>query len=286
MKDINKIWREFLEDEEHEHGCSCDTQEDLGSLWKNFINEDIQDDTDVFPRKTTPSRAGAPKFIVIHYTMTTSPAATVRVLNKRGLSTHYEIGQDGEIHKYADPGSEYTWHGGLMNRHSIGIDITSRGSFSSAQIEAVRSLVTELCSKFDIPQVVAKDGVKYKSLSQIKEDGVGIVRHRNLRDTACPGNFPMERLGTTAKISSPTLEPDLDAEEKEDITTNLAKSFGFDKVGGFLDKIIDYVKGSTKIDTEMDIANLFKQISSKMGLAEETIDENIKRFKNERKKHS
>ena len=284
MKDINKIWREFLiEDQSENYSCQCDQEEEYDSLWRGYLGEDMQDATSVFPEKTTPSRSGSPKFIVIHYTLTRSPRGTVSVLNKRGLSTHYEIDQNGEVYEYADPGSQYTWHGGLMNRHSIGVDITSRGSFSSSQVEEVRKLVTKLCNQFDIPQVVAKDGVKYTKLSQIQEDGVGIIRHRNLRSTRCPGKFPMERLGEPADTVPG--EEGLDAEEKEDITTDLAKMFGFDKLGGFLDKIVDYVKDSTKINSQEDIAGLFKNIASKVGIAENKINENIKRFKNERNRH-
>jgi len=120
-------------------------------------------------------------------------------------------------------------------------------------------------------------------LEQVQADGVGILRHRNITSTKCPGNFPMEKLGAVA--STMPDEEGLDTGEKEDITADFAKAFGFDKFGGFLDKIVDYVKKSTKIDTEMDIANLFKQISSKMGLAEEKINENMKRFNDGRNRN-
>lgn len=153
------------------------------------------DQTGVFPLKQTPSRKGAhPRFIVIHYSYTHSPLSTVKVLNNKGLSTHFEVDQQGTIHKYVDPKDRYTLHGKHFNRHSIGIDVTSTGSFSAAQIAATRKLVTYLCHRFGIPQVVAPDGVKFKSLAQITNAGYGILRHRNLRPTACPGNFPMDVL--------------------------------------------------------------------------------------------
>jgi len=281
MKDIGRIWREFLEEEEAEnHSCGCDQREDPEKIWFSQLGEVVQDTADVFQRGVV-ERPGSPKLIVIHYTQTSSPRSTVAVLNKRGLSTHYEVDQAGEVHEYVDPGTKYTWHGGKMNRHSIGVDITSRGSFSSAQIEAVRGLVTRLCRQFNIPQVVAPDGKKYINLTQIEKDGVGIIRHRNLRPTACPGKFPMERLGEPAEDIEE--EPSLTPQEKEDTTFDLAKLFGFDKFGGFLDKITNFISDSAGIKSQTDIVNIFKQISSKMGLAEQQIDENIERFNNEKR---
>ena len=279
MKDINKIWREFLEEEETEnHSCGCDQQEKPEEIWFSQLGEIMQDSTAVF-QKGVKDRSGPPKLIVIHYTLTSSPGSTVAVLNKRGLSTHYEVDQDGKVHEYVDPGSKYTWHAGSTNRDSIGIDITSQGT--SVQVEAVRRLFTRLCREFDIPQVVAPDNKKYTSSSHIQEAGVGIVRHRNLRPTACPGKFPMEVLGEPAEDIED--EPSLTPEEKEDTTFDLAKLFGFDKFGGFLDKITNFISDSVGIKSQTDIVNIFKQISSKMGLAEQQINENIKRFNNEKR---
>ena len=60
----------------------------------------------------------------------------------------------------------------------------------------MRRLATYLCRRFGIPQVVSPDGIIYSSLGQITGGGYGILRHRNLRPTACPGKFPMEALAT------------------------------------------------------------------------------------------
>jgi len=223
-----------------------------------IIKEGMVDQTNVFGRGQTSSRGGTPKFIVIHYSYTRSPKTTVRVLNKRGLSTHYEVDQEGNVHKYADPGSTVTFHGGKMNNYSIGIDVTSTGTFSSEQISAARQLVTSLCRSFGIPQVVAPDGVKYTNIRQIQKAGVGILRHRNLRPTACPGKFPMDRLGEPA-------EEELSTQDKEKTALGLAGVFGFDKSENFMDKILGYVAGSQKIDSKQDIVGLFKNLFKKFG---------------------
>lgn len=171
------------------------------------------------------------KFIVIHWTVTRSWEKTVRVLNRRGggISTHFEIDREGNVHEYADPATTVTYHAGSpWNAYSIGIDITSLGfkkakrhkcrergvsckrnversardlsltGFTGVQEVTARQFVTTLCNKYDIPQVVAPDYRQFrpKTVNQIVQHGIGIVRHRNLKKTACPGWFPIETLGT------------------------------------------------------------------------------------------
>ena len=155
----------------------------------NLVNEQ-----GIFPSKATPARPSPPKAIVIHYSYTHSPVSTTSVLNKKGLSTHFEVDQEGVVHQYVDPATKYTFHGGKFNSHTIGIDVTSTGAFSKPQIDATRELVTVLCKKFNIPQKAAPDGVKFQTLAQIQQGGYGLLRHRNIRDTLCPGKFPMNAL--------------------------------------------------------------------------------------------
>ena len=154
----------------------------------------IIDQRGVFPKGQTPLRSKQPLFIVIHYSQTSSPASTVKVLNNKGLSTHYEVDQQGLVHQYVEPLQRFTLHGKKWNSRSIGIDVTSKGTFSPAQVQATRELVTQLRNRFSIPGVVAPDHKIYSSLAQIQADGAGVLRHRNLRPTACPGTFPMDEL--------------------------------------------------------------------------------------------
>jgi len=245
-----------------------------------IIKEGMVDQTNVFGRGQTSSRGGTPKFIVIHYSYTRSPKTTVRVLNKRGLSTHYEVDQEGNVHKYADPGSTVTFHGGKMNNYSIGIDVTSTGTFSGVQVSAVADLVSNLCSNFGIPRVVAPDGVKYTNIGQIQKAGVGILRHRNLRPTACPGNFPMDQLGHVISAGESAAEEGdgLSDSEKEKTALNLADAFGLDKSENFMNKILKFVTGSSKIDSKGDIISVFKNLLKKSGASPKGIAEGLEKY--------
>ena len=144
--------------------------------------------------KSSGRSGGSPKFIVIHHAVCQTSECTFGTLKERNLSTHYEVEKDGTIIKYVDP-SAVAWHAGQgFNGRSIGIDLTGLGEEStSAQKSAMQALVSKLCSQYSIPQIVAPDGVKYKNDDEIISSGVGIVRHRNVRSTACPGGFPMSQ---------------------------------------------------------------------------------------------
>lgn len=60
--------------------------------------------------------------IVLHHSVTRSHAGMVRVLDARGLSTHYSIEPDGTRHELCDP-DRMAAHAGKWNRASIGIDL-------------------------------------------------------------------------------------------------------------------------------------------------------------------
>ena len=166
-------------------------------------------------------REGAPKFIVIHHTaMKCGSGCTYSVLKKKNSSTHYEVEKDGSIKQYVDP-SRVAWHaGGGFNTRSIGIDITGFGGESpSAQKSALQALVTSLCQRFSIPQVVSPDGIKYKNDDEIISSGIGIVRHRNVRrGTACPGDFPMDILGTVSGKSVKIADSPAAEKEKKQLS--------------------------------------------------------------------
>ena len=147
------------------------------------------------------TRRRPPRFIVIHHTTTPTAAATERVLENRGLSTHYEVDREGHIFQYLDPELHVAWHALWANADSIGIDVThmSGDPWPDDQVQAVAGLVARLAARFDIPRVVAPDGVRYAGTRDIPA-GVGLLRHRNIRPTACPEDFPMERLGDPAPL--------------------------------------------------------------------------------------
>ena len=223
--EIIKQYKEKIENNSLITPCNCNHDHEVLQELK------IYNDQGILKRMRT--RKKPPRFIVIHWTATRNWQSTARVLNNRGLSTHYEIDRKGKIHEYADPATKVTFHAGsTFNSLSIGIDITSLGwthakkkgcrrckrniirsekdqkltNFTSEQKSAARKLVTSLCNQFDIPQVVAPDYRQFRakigkkwSVKPILDNGIGIVRHRNLWYTGCPGTFPMNTLGTPFK---------------------------------------------------------------------------------------
>ena len=155
---------------------------------------------------------------MIHHAVCPTSACTFNTLKERGLSTHYEVDKDGTVIQYVDPGA-VAWHAGQgFNGRSIGIDLTGKGeNATEEQKSALQALVTSLCQQFSIPQVVAPDGLKYKNDDEIIESGVGIVRHRNVKSTACPGGFPMGILGDMSDESIEISFTSSDEKEKEEL---------------------------------------------------------------------
>tara|TARA_R100001082_G_scaffold111050_2_gene93064 strand:- start:1471 stop:2346 length:876 start_codon:yes stop_codon:yes gene_type:complete len=174
------------------------------------------------PGLKSSSRSGTPKYIVIHHAVCPTTTCTFTTLKQRGLSTHYEVDKNGGILEYINP-MEVAWHAGKgFNGNSIGIDLTGKGEESTPdQKDALRSLVTRLCNAFSIPQVVAPDGVKFKNDQEIIDLGIGIVRHRNVKATACPGGFPMEILGTPSDAPLKVDFTSKDKEEKEKLSNKV-----------------------------------------------------------------
>ena len=176
-------------------------------------------------------RSVPPKIIVIH-TGGATPPSTASTLNKNGYSTNFEVDLEGRIYMYLDPSEWATWHAGNtpVNQHSIGIDISGNGRWTSTQVASTKDLVSALSSKYDIPQVVAPDpgfrlenksaayylkpcpgqkpgqpadcrgrkgGVGKNNVANfLINNNIGIVRHRNVVATRCPGDFPVDELGT------------------------------------------------------------------------------------------
>ena len=131
-----------------------------------------------------------PSQIVTHFDVCLSAASCKRVLEKRGISSHFVIDNDGTIYQMVDTAYE-AWHAPPANRRSIGIDISNayylkynktyekRGhgrrpvlrnlplhgtkikeclGFYDVQIEAYKALINVLCDFYDIPVECPKDG--------------------------------------------------------------------------------------------------------------------------------
>ena len=141
-------------------------------------------------------RTKQPRGIVIHWTDTSSAASTLRVLQQRRLATTYEVDQAGRVYQYVDPARYYTdTSGGGANAETIGIDLTHRPGepWAAAQVAATRQLVHALAQRFGFGLALAPDNVR-QDWSAWRAGGYSLLRHRNLRPTECPGDFPMEAL--------------------------------------------------------------------------------------------
>ena len=65
-----------------------------------------------------------PNVIVTHWDVCTSAASCKRVLEKRNISTHFVIDNDGTIYQLVDT-NNIAWHAKGANNRSIGVDIST-----------------------------------------------------------------------------------------------------------------------------------------------------------------
>ncbi len=133
-------------------------------------------------------------FLVIHHTNTATPQDTQAVLQRRGTSTHFEVDQDGNVLQYFDPETTATFHAGLFNGESVGIDLTHLhgAPWPTKQVEAGHQLIRDLCERFRLPVMVAPLGARYRTVQEVLASGYTVLRHSNLRNTVCPDGFPLE----------------------------------------------------------------------------------------------
>jgi hypothetical protein len=145
----------------------------------------------VFPSGNYRFRRRPVRFIVIHHSATRSAEDTRRVLLRRGLSTHYEVERDGTIYEYLDPEKYVAYHAGAANDQSIGIDMTHMPGepWPRAQLEAAGKLINYLQRRFGIADTVAPD--HRMTVDEVLARGYGLIRHRNVKATACPEDFPL-----------------------------------------------------------------------------------------------
>jgi hypothetical protein len=74
-------------------------------------------------------RKRPPRAVVWHWTAGERPAEAVcQTLRNRKLSVHYVIDPDGRVVQCADPVSTVTYHAGLANEWTIGVEIVSKGT--------------------------------------------------------------------------------------------------------------------------------------------------------------
>jgi ATP-dependent protease ClpP protease subunit len=157
-----------------------------------------------------------PHVIVTHWDVCTSAASCKRVLEKRNISTHFVIDNDGTIVQLVDT-NNIAWHAKGANNHSIGIDISnayypkyasayrkqglaprpilndsvvhgrklrSHFGYYPAQLQAYSALITFLCKEYDIPFDYPKndDGTLCTGVYNpaVKNKFRGVINHYNL----------------------------------------------------------------------------------------------------------
>jgi peptidoglycan hydrolase-like protein with peptidoglycan-binding domain len=156
-----------------------------------------------------------PRMIITHYDVCLSANSCYNVLNRRGISSHFVIDNDGTIYQMVDTQHE-GWHAGkrAVNRAAIGIDLSNGvytkyqawyrkkgfGSrpiitdakvhgrkmmdclgFYDVQINAYKSLVRALCKHYNIPLDMPRniDGTVLYGVSKdvLKGKYKGIANH-------------------------------------------------------------------------------------------------------------
>jgi hypothetical protein len=159
-----------------------------------------------------------PSMIVTHFDVCLSAKSCHRVLERRGISSHFAIDNDGTIYQMLDTVHE-GWHAGnrKVNAASIGIDISNaiylkyqkyyrvKGfgnrpvltdlrvhngvikeclGFYPVQVEAYKALVKTLCKHYDIPIDCPRDddgGMLMKvHPPSVKAKYCGVVNHFHL----------------------------------------------------------------------------------------------------------
>lgn len=144
-----------------------------------------------------PKRSNKIRGIVLHHTVTSSAKSTQYVLEKRGLSTNYEVDQKGNIYEYRSPDDGFAQAtGGNANRWLVAIDVThmSGDPWPTAQVEATRKLVQWLAGRYGLRLKLAPDGVRHKWDEGWADADFTLFRHRNFANTSCPEDFPMSKL--------------------------------------------------------------------------------------------
>jgi len=193
----------------------------------HYVEIDWDVKIDLFPTNCyrTWRRERKPKMIVTHWDATTSADKCRRVLQARGISTHFCIDNDGIIYQYVDT-NHVAWHAGGVNKYSIGIDFSNayylkynkyyvqKGfnerpicknsvvhnvklrphlGYYPVQIEAYKKLVKVLCDQYDIPvqtpminETVADAGVVLEA-KKGKYDGIVCHYHVSRNKIDCAG---------------------------------------------------------------------------------------------------
>ncbi len=65
------------------------------------------------------------KRLVLHHDAALSAKSCKAILEKRKLSTHFCVDNDGTIVQFFDPAKRVSWHAGIYNSTGVGIDVSN-----------------------------------------------------------------------------------------------------------------------------------------------------------------
>ena len=185
-------------------------------------------DCETYKATKTKSRRKQPEVIVLHDSVTRSAKSCFSVLEKRGLSTHYMIDEDGTIYQCADPSTRTTAHASAWNSRSIGIDMinllsprplkknsstddkrrkrmTTRSwsaskdgrviDYTKEQKASLSLLISHLCDAYGIKRTAPKELTSYgKKLELNANKYLGIVAHGQASSKRWDGLLAVEIL--------------------------------------------------------------------------------------------
>lgn len=167
--------------------------------------------------KPVKEKVRKPNMFVLHWDVCLSSSSCVDVLNKRGLSVHFSIDNDGTIHQLMNT-QDIAYHAGsrVVNNNSIGVEISNayytkynkiykdRGfgertlvnnvkvhniilkehlDFYPIQLDALKALTKALNVAYDIPLVCPMDGDSQciTEHEDVKSGAFnGVVNHYNI----------------------------------------------------------------------------------------------------------
>ena len=151
--------------------------------------------------------------IIIHCTAQT-PQEAIKIFCERKVSSHYIIGEDGEIWQMVGE-AHRAWHAGVsswqgktdINSHSIGIELSSptlgQKPYPKAQKEALCALLQRLVKKYkiqtqnivghsDVAPTRKADPGKEFFWSELAKKGFGLWSDKSFKNTVT--NFDEKRL--------------------------------------------------------------------------------------------
>jgi N-acetylmuramoyl-L-alanine amidase len=181
--------------------------------------------------------------LVIHHTEMNSVQAAIDIMLERGVSSHYLIAENGDVHRIVEE-EKKAWHAGpsywrgrdSLNNYSIGIELDNPGDrpFAKAQMESLIILCKDILSRHQIPayNIVGHSDIApsrkvdpshYFNWQMLADKGIGLY----------PKYIP---------IDSTKLAEEGDDGEVVITTQEMLKSFGYkQEVTGIFDQNTSYV---------------------------------------------